>query len=75
MKNYFQLTKTFTYSLISILPLLLAYETFIILLNSENNLKVRVGADIWIKEFLATIGIKGHLTGGIILFVVGMRRH
>ena len=72
VNNYFTSTRTASYSILSTLPLLLAYETLIILVNSDSKVSVRIGADIWIKQVLTTIGVKGHLALGVILLIIGL---
>ena len=58
LRNYFYSTRTATYGFLAAVPLLLAYEILIVITN-PSTVEIRVGADIWIKQLLATLGVQG----------------
>ena len=75
LKNYLQSTRTGTYGFLASLPLLLVYEFLILAVNPKQGNEIRVGADIWIKQFLGAVGVGGQhalvlatLTLGLIIF-------
>ena len=72
MKGYFQSTRTATYGFLTAVPLLLAYEFLIILVNPRHGAEVRVGADVWIKQILAAIGASGQHTLVAMTFALGL---
>ncbi len=53
---YFKATRSATFSYLVSLPLLAAYEVLIAFVNRGALQQVRVGADVWIKQFLAAVG-------------------
>jgi hypothetical protein len=57
-KGYFHISRTMTYSLIFVLPLLLMYEVLIALLNEASYHKVRNGADVILKNLLYIFGTR-----------------
>jgi membrane protease YdiL (CAAX protease family) len=75
--GYLHLSKTLTYSFLFVLPLLIIYEGGTWLLNLGRTGEVRLGADLWIRDFLSLLGLGGTfwvaalvvLVGGVILFV------
>ena len=64
-------TRTASYGFIAALPLLIAYEVLILMVNSNQDLIIRVGADIWIKQIFAILGVKGQITIGAITIIIG----
>mgnify|MGYP001049778992 CR=1 FL=1 len=70
--GYFSSTKTATYGFLAALPLLAMYEALILLVNGDQLAQVRVGADIWIKQTLALIGVYGVYAIGLVVLVVGI---
>ena len=76
--TYFQLSRTPHYSLAFAIPLLLAYESFALVLNHSDLYGIRNSADVFLKLILAYVGIHGFfgcgvaMVGALILFrVVG----
>ncbi len=69
--GYAAVTKTATYGFLASLPLFLLYEAGILLANSGQLLEVRVGADIWLKTLLATIGGTGWAALGAAVLMIG----
>lgn len=57
--SYFALTRTATYSVLASLPLFVLYEGLVRLTAGATG--VRVGADVWIKQALAAVGVHGTL--------------
>ncbi len=64
-RDYFSLTRTATYGYLAALPLFLAYEILILIVNGPSGQGVRVGADVWIKQAMAAIGAPGIFWIGI----------
>lgn len=71
LKNYFYSTRTATYGFLSAIPLLIVYESLILLVNAQD-FEIRVGADIWIKQLLAALGMRGQQALFIITVVFGV---
>lgn len=69
--RYFSLTRTATYSFLAALPLFLAYEALILVVNGGSEMQVRVGADIWIKEAMSALGAPGMFSIGILVLLLG----
>jgi Type II CAAX prenyl endopeptidase Rce1-like len=67
--TYFQLSRSPHYSLIFAIPLLMAYEGFALLLNHSDLYGVRNSADVFLKLFLAYIGIHGFFGFGAAMIV------
>lgn len=59
MKNYFELTRTLTYSLLFAAPLLLLYELGAMLLAGMDPAALRNGADVLLRTLFAAGGIQG----------------
>ncbi len=72
INGYFALTRTGTYGFVAALPLLLAYEFLILRVNIEGPAAIRVGADVWIKQFLMTIGGREQVSIGAITVFLGL---
>jgi hypothetical protein len=56
--RYLGATRTPSYSLLFLLPLILAYELLALLLNVHHNIEVRNGADVILREILAILHIE-----------------
>lgn len=69
--HYFALTRTATYSYLAALPLFLAYEILILLVNGGSRAQIRVGADIWIKQAMSVLGAPGIFSVGILVLLIG----
>jgi len=65
-RTYHRATRSATYGVWSAVPLFVLYETMIVAVNAGARAPVRVGADVWIKDLLATTGVRG----GLILVVI-----
>jgi len=70
--GYFALTRTATYSFLAALPLFVLYEILILLVNTDGPGEIRVGADVWIKHVLASIGAGGMLALGLVVIALGV---
>jgi membrane protease YdiL (CAAX protease family) len=57
--TYFQLSRSPQYSLAFAMPLLMAYEGFAFFLNHSDLYGIRNSADVFLKLFLAYVGIHG----------------
>jgi membrane protease YdiL (CAAX protease family) len=79
---YFKATRSATFSYHAALPLLAAYELLIAFVNRGEMQQVRVGAEVWIKQFLAVVGATGvpvlaigvAVIGGIVVWAERKRR-
>jgi len=69
--NYFKQSKSPFYSFIFILPLFLIYEFGISTISSNDLPTIRNGADVLLRQILATIGIKG-IYGMALLLLLGV---
>lgn len=72
MRAYHRLTRTGTYGFLSALPLLLLYEVSIFLVNQDSLMQVRVGADVWVKRLIASLGGTGMVALGIVVLFIGL---
>ncbi|MEM6648031.1 MAG: CPBP family intramembrane glutamic endopeptidase [Bacteroidota bacterium] len=70
--GYFALTRTATYSFLAALPLFVLYEVLILLVNNGSMSQIRVGADVWIKRVLASMGAGGMLALGLVVIAIGV---
>jgi membrane protease YdiL (CAAX protease family) len=80
MQRYFQLTRKHTYSLLFVLPLLVAYEVGARMIGSNSG-GLRNGADVLLRSVLAVGGVRGTLgftallaAVAIVLIVMERRR-
>ena len=69
--TYFRLTRTATYGFLSVLPLLALYEVLIVVVNRGSAYEVHVGAEVWIKRLLLSLGVTGMASVGLIVLVAG----
>jgi membrane protease YdiL (CAAX protease family) len=67
--TYFQLSRSPHYSLVFAIPLLMAYEGFALLLNHSDLYGIRNSADVFLKLFLAYMGIHGFFGFGVAMIV------
>jgi hypothetical protein len=67
--TYFQLSRSPHYSLVFAIPLLIAYEGFALFLNHSDLYGIRNSADVFLKLFLAYIGIHGFFGFGAAMIV------
>lgn len=67
--TYFQLSRSPHYSLVFAMPLLMAYEGFALLLNHSDLYGIRNSADVFLKLFLAYMGIHGFFGFGVAMIV------
>ncbi len=72
MTRYLKQTRTATYGFWAAMPLLIAYEWLIIIANNHASISVRVGADVWIKRMLGSLGVRGHLILGALVATIGL---
>ena len=70
LAGYAHATRTATYGFLAALPLLVLYEAGVILANTGQG-EVRVGADVWLKQLLAVLGVQGGLLLAVVVLVVG----
>ncbi|GAB5520549.1 MAG: CPBP family glutamic-type intramembrane protease [Rhodothermales bacterium] len=70
--GYFALTRTATYGFLAALPLFVLYEVLILLVNNGSLNQIRVGADVWIKRVLASMGAGGMLALGLVVIAIGI---
>ena len=71
--GYADATRTATYGFLAALPLFVLYEVGVVLANRGPG-GIRVGADVWLKTLLATLGGTGWaaLGGGVLLVGLGV---
>jgi hypothetical protein len=67
--TYFQLSRSPHYSLVFAIPLLMAYEGFALFLNHSDLYGIRNSADVFLKLFLAFMGIHGFFGFGAAMIV------
>jgi membrane protease YdiL (CAAX protease family) len=67
--SYFRLSRSPVYSLVLAIPLLLAYESLAIFLNQSDLYGIRNSADVFLKLFLAYVGIHGFFGFGAAMIV------
>jgi Type II CAAX prenyl endopeptidase Rce1-like len=65
----FPLSRSPVYSLVFAIPLLLAYESFALLLNQSDLYGIRNSADVFLKLLLAYVGIHGFFGFGAAMIV------
>ena len=70
--GYFAVTRTATYGFLAALPLFLAYEALILAVNESDVSQIRVGADVWIKQVLGSLGGTGVFALGILVLLIGV---
>jgi len=71
-RAYHQVTRTATYGFLMALPLLLLYEALILLANQGAQMQVRVGAEVWMKRVLASLGGIGMHALAVVVLVIGL---
>jgi Type II CAAX prenyl endopeptidase Rce1-like len=67
--TYFQLSRSPHYGLVFAIPLLMAYEGFALFLNHSDLYGIRNSADVFLKLFLAYMGIHGFFGFGAAMIV------
>lgn len=70
--SYWRVTRSATYGFLAALPLLVLYEVMIVSANRATGAAVRVGADVWVKQFLSALGTYGAFGIGIAVCLVGV---
>ncbi|MBL0332912.1 MAG: CPBP family intramembrane metalloprotease [Chlorobi bacterium] len=70
--GYFALTKTYTYSYLFVVPLIILYELGSRFVNQGAIYQIRVGADVWVKKFLDAVGLHSTLVTSVLLVLVGL---
>ena len=68
---YHRATSTATYGVLAAAPLLLLYETLILVTGRTAFGSVRVGADVWVKRLLGSLGVTGGLALGMAALALG----
>src|SRR5690625_1946573 len=56
LNRYLRVSRTATYGYLSALPLIILYEVMIRIANLGSVAQVRVGAEVWLKQLLASVG-------------------
>lgn len=67
--TYYQLSRSPQYSLIFAIPLLIVYEGLALFLNHSDLYGIRNSADVFLKLFLAYVGIHGFFGFGAAVIV------
>lgn len=68
---YAAATRSATYGFLAALPLFVLYEVGVLLATGGTG-AIRVGADVWLKALLASLGARGHLALGGAGLLVGL---
>jgi len=71
-RGYLELSRTATYGFLAALPLFLLYESLVLFVNAGRVSQVRVGADVWIKQLLGTVGGTGMFSLGLLVLAIGI---
>lgn len=73
-RGYFEVTRTATYGFLAALPLFVLYEVGVLLVQAGQAGQVRIGADVWLKALLASLGLGGWgwLLGLVLLVGAGV---
>ncbi len=69
--SYFVLARKHSYSLVMVLPLLLAYEMLVGLANKDSTRELRNAADCAVRAVLAPLGVRGTVAISVALVAVG----
>ncbi|MGB3544815.1 type II CAAX prenyl endopeptidase Rce1 family protein [Rubrivirga sp.] len=69
--GYWDTTRSATYGFLAALPLFVLYEVGILLANTGPG-EIRVGADVWLKSILASIGGMGWAALGAAVVLIGL---
>jgi len=69
-RAYFRLSRTYWYSLIFILPLVVLYETLALFINWNTPVHLRNGADVLLRLLLELFGLSTPYISGAVLAVV-----
>lgn len=72
IQGYHRTTRSATYGFLASLPLLILYEAMMLFANLGEVAQVRVGAEIWSKQFLTLLGVRGAAALGAAVIVVGI---
>jgi hypothetical protein len=72
IRSYLTVTRSASYGFLAALPLFLAYEILILLVNQGSAEPVRVGADLWIKRVIAMVGGPGMFVVGLVAIGAGV---
>src|SRR5260370_23772364 len=68
--HYLRTTREPAYSLLFLLPLILAYEVLALLINVHHTVEVRNGADVILREILALLRIQSLPLAMVVALVV-----
>lgn len=71
-QQYHHATRTASYGFLMALPLLVFYEALILLVNRGQVMQVRVGADVWMKTLLHSLGGAGVHVLAVVVLLIGI---
>ena len=71
-KAYHTVTRTATYGFLMALPLLALYEVLLLGASPEPGLQVRVGAEVWMRQWLAMLGVAGRHVLTLVVVLIGI---
>jgi hypothetical protein len=71
-RGYLASTRTPTYGFLAALPLFVLYEVGVLAANGGGPMQVRVGADVWLKTLLQSVGLGGWAALGGVVMLVGV---
>jgi len=70
--GYLAVTRTSTYGFLAALPLFVFYEIGVLIANGGSGpVQIRVGADVWLKTLLASVGLGGWAALGAVVMLIG----
>ena len=71
LRAYHRTTRSGTYGFLAALPLLLLYEFIMVTAGAGDVSQVRVGAEVWTKQLLTLVGVRGSLMLAAIVILLG----
>lgn len=71
-RTYHTVTRTATYGFLMALPLLALYEVLLLGADAGPGLQVRVGAEVWMKQWLALLGVAGRHVLTLVVVLIGI---
>ncbi|HEX8387027.1 MAG TPA: CPBP family glutamic-type intramembrane protease [Rubricoccaceae bacterium] len=70
-RGYLAATRTPTYGFLAALPLFVLYEVGVLAANGAGPVQIRVGADVWLKTLLQSVGLGGWAAIGGVVVLIG----
>ena len=70
--NYLRLSSSLTYSYLAVLPIILLYETGILLVNTGTFNQVRISAEVFVKQILNLVGLGNTIWFALLILLLGL---